>query len=366
MKSTLKASLSVTGAVTGYVTVRSLLLLAGVADLFIVNFVGAVCAAFLAVVFFFSACEIINALDKFYEVVEGILTGLTIFEIGICSIGIVAGFAVSYFMTRPLASVRWFGLPFTICINFFMAYLGLSVAYWKRHDITDSFENGKGYGNEPKLLDTSVIIDGRISEILRTGFIEGELIIPEFVLVELRHIADSPDSLKRNRGRRGLDVLNYIQRELGYQITIEKTELPVGVEVDAELVNLAKKKRYDILTTDYNLNKVASFQGVRVLNINELNNAIKPLALPGEELEVEIIKGGKEAGQGIAYLVDGTMIVVEGGKPYLGYTIPVTFTSVLQTAAGRMIFAKPKVDDALKYLKPITKKNKKGNMAVGV
>jgi uncharacterized protein YacL len=353
LNSSLKVLLTVTGGLTGYIVVRFLLSEAVFFDSWMNNAISTAAGVFLGVVFYFSACEIIKGFDTLYDRAEKLMMGLTLSEIGICSIGIIVGLAVSYFITSPFANTRWVGLPLTICINFFLAYLGFTIAFWKRNDLSGS-NNGRGnvgygnggynnvgFGNGPKLLDTSVIIDGRIAEVLRTGFIEGALILPEFVLLELRRIADSSDSLKRNKGRRGLDTLNYIQKELGCYVTIEKCELPAGAEVDTELVNLAKQNRYDILTTDYNLNKVASFQGVRVLNINELNNAIKPIAMPGEEIAVEIIKEGKEAGQGIAYLADGTMIVVEGGKPYLGSTIPVVLTSVLQTAAGRMIFARP-------------------------
>ena len=187
-----------------------------------------------------------------------------------------------------------------------------------------------------------MIIDGRIFDICQTGFIEGPLIIPGFVLEELRHIADSSDSLKRNRGRRGLDVLNRIQKELNIPVeTIEKDFEGVA-EVDTKLLKLAQLLGGKVVTNDYNLNKIAEFQGVPVLNINELANAVKPVVLPGEEMSVQVIKDGKETGQGIAYLDDGTMIVVDGGRKFIGEIIDVIVTSVLQTAAGRMIFAKPK------------------------
>jgi uncharacterized protein YacL len=195
---------------------------------------------------------------------------------------------------------------------------------------------------DPKVLDTSVIIDGRIFDICQTGFVEGTLIIPNFVLEELRHIADSSDSLKRNRGRRGLDILNRIQKELSIDVQIWEKDFPDLSEVDTKLLKLAQTINGKVITNDYNLNKVAEFQGVPVLNINELANAIKPVVLPGEEMQIQIIKDGKESGQGIAYLDDGTMIVVEGGRKFIGETIDVTVTSVLQTAAGRMIFAKQK------------------------
>ncbi|MBS7528368.1 PIN domain nuclease [Fusibacter paucivorans] len=194
----------------------------------------------------------------------------------------------------------------------------------------------------PKVLDTSVIIDGRISDICKTGFIEGPIIIPEFVLKELRHIADSSDALKRNRGRRGLDILKIIQKDLPIEVQIVGTDFEDVDEVDLKLIKLAQKIKGSIVTNDYNLNKVATLQDIQILNINELANAVKPVVLPGEEMVVQIIKEGKESNQGIAYLDDGTMIVVEEGKRFINETIHVIVTSVLQTAAGRMIFAKHK------------------------
>jgi uncharacterized protein YacL len=199
-------------------------------------------------------------------------------------------------------------------------------------------------GNRPayKLLDTSAVIDGRIADICRTGFLEGNLIVPGFVLAELQKIADSSDSLKRNRGRRGLDILNKMQKEPNISIRIYDKDFEELTDVDIKIVRLAKLMDARVITNDFNLNKVAELYGVPVLNINELANAIKPVALPGEEVLVHVIKDGKEHGQGIAYLEDGTMIVVDGGRRYIGEEIHVTVTSVLQTAAGRMIFAKPK------------------------
>ncbi|MCL4423898.1 MAG: PIN domain-containing protein, partial [Firmicutes bacterium] len=193
-----------------------------------------------------------------------------------------------------------------------------------------------------KILDTSVIIDGRIADIYQSGFVEGTLIIPGFVLQELQHIADSSDLLKRNRGRRGLDVLNRIQKDLNAKVQIYERDFPGNMEVDAKLVRLAKLLDAKVITNDYNLNKVAELQGVQVLNINELANAVKPVVLPGEEMSVHVIKDGKEFGQGVGYLDDGTMIVIDGGRKHIGETIGVMVTSVLQTAAGRMIFARPK------------------------
>ena len=198
-----------------------------------------------------------------------------------------------------------------------------------------------------KTLDTSGLIAGRIIDIASTGFIEGVIIVPGFVLEELRHIADSSDTLKRNRGRRGLDILNKIQKESQVPVQIVEQDFEDIAEVDSKLIKLAKAMKGKIITNDYNLNKVCELQGVPVLNINELANSVKPVVLPGEEMVAQIIKDGKEVGQGVAYLDDGTMIVVEGGRRFIGDTIEVIVTSVLQTAAGRMIFAKPKLSEKM-------------------
>ena len=194
----------------------------------------------------------------------------------------------------------------------------------------------------PKVLDTSVIIDGRVADLCETGFLEGTFIVPHFILNELQHIADSSDSLKRARGRRGLDILNKIQKMAGVDVRIMDEDFPQVREVDAKLVVLAKKVGAKIITNDLNLNKVAELQGVRVLNINELCNALRPVVLPGEMIRVFVLKEGKEAGQGVAYLDDGTMIVVDNARRCIGRNVDVVVTSVLQTTAGRMIFTRLK------------------------
>ena len=192
-----------------------------------------------------------------------------------------------------------------------------------------------------KILDTSVIIDGRVADLCETGFLEGTFILPQFILNELQHIADSSDPLRRNRGRRGLDMLNKLQKESVVPIVITDLDVEEVREVDDKLVMLAKKLHSPIITNDFNLNRVAELQGVVVLNVNELTNAVRVILLPGESLQVRIIQEGKEAGQGVGYLDDGTMVVVENGKRHLNHTIDATVTKVLQTAAGRMIFAQP-------------------------
>jgi uncharacterized protein YacL len=193
-----------------------------------------------------------------------------------------------------------------------------------------------------RILDTSVIIDGRIADICDAGFIEGLLIVPRFVLEELQYIADSSDSIKRSRGRRGLDILNRMQKSSGIDIEISDHDFPKIKGVDAKLIALAKEVAGEIVTNDFNLNKVAELQGIRILNINQLANAVKPVVLPGELMTVKIIKEGKEPGQGVAYLDDGTMIIVDNAQKYQGASVVVTVTSVLQTTAGRMIFSELK------------------------
>ncbi|MBO4861908.1 MAG: PIN domain nuclease [Firmicutes bacterium] len=277
-------------------------------------------------------------------------------------VGLIAGLLIAYLISpiiNGIQALQVFNLNVILTVLLYIAFGTLGVAVAKRFapDIRLPFlgqnaakdqqsskrKNKSRAGAAPKILDTSVIIDGRIVDILKTGFIEGDIVIPTFVLVELRHIADSSDSLKRNRGRRGLDILNKIQSEYGIEIydTSSDKSLDDIPEVDVKLLKLAQTMKGVVVTNDFNLNKVAAIQGVPVLNINELANTLKPVVLPGETLKVFLVKEGKENSQALAYLDDGTMIVVENGKKLIGQTVSTTVTSVLQTSAGRMIFAKP-------------------------
>jgi len=290
---------------------------------------------------------------------EGRLARTAFIDILFGVTGLIVGLIISALVGMVLKDITLFGPLFTVLFAVVFGYLGISVSTRKRDEATSTFPffGGKGHRRESgqpsqlpeyrsasqaKVLDTSVIIDGRIADIVKTGFLEGPLVIGRFVLEELQHIADSPDVLKRNRGRRGLDILNRIQKEHETEVRIYEQEVGDGLEVDSKLVKLARTLGGKVVTNDFNLNKVAELQGVPVLNINDLANAVKPAVLPGEEMTVTVIKDGKEAGQGVAYLDDGTMIVVDGGRRYIGDTIGVMVTSVLQTAAGRMIFVKPK------------------------
>ncbi|HEY8477058.1 MAG TPA: PIN domain-containing protein, partial [Chloroflexota bacterium] len=203
---------------------------------------------------------------------------------------------------------------------------------------------GRGGGDQGRVLvDTSAIIDGRIADICQTGFISGPLVVPRFVLEELQRVADSSDTLRRNRGRRGLDILSRLQKNPSTPLEIVDLDVGDAADVDAKLIRLARQLRCPIVTNDYNLNRVAALQGVKVLNINELANAVKAVLLPGEEMVVRVIQEGKEPGQGVGYLDDGTMVVVENGRRFLNSEVEVVVSRVLQTVAGRMIFAYPKV-----------------------
>lgn len=280
------------------------------------------------------------------------LNKMSIQEIVGGAIGLIIGLIIASLLGTAVSWLPWVwvGGVLKVAVTLLLGYLGVSIGTKRKEELFGFLPRfgrekaTKADAKQPqtfKILDTSVIIDGRIADICKSGFIEGTLVIPGFILEELRHIADSADLLKRNRGRRGLDILNKIRKELDVMVQINDTDFEDLAEVDSKLVKLAQVLKGSIITNDYNLNKVAQLQGVKVLNINELANAVKPVVLPGEEMVVQIIKDGKEAGQGVAYLDDGTMIVVDGGRKFIGHTINVIVTSVLQTAAGRMIFAKP-------------------------
>jgi uncharacterized protein YacL len=272
-------------------------------------------------------------------------------------IGLTLGLLMGLLLGVPLANLPPpFGdaLPLGVSLFLGLGMLGLTVA--KRRDLIVAAQavgflrRGEGdrddtHAGDPRVVvDTSAIIDGRIAEIVESGFIYGTLVVPRFVLDELQHIADSSDTLRRNRGRRGLEILNRMQKEPGTPVEIVEDTIPSESEVDAKLVALARARSGVILTNDFNLNRVAELQGVRVMNINSLANAVKPAVLPGEELRVRVIQEGKEAGQGVGFLDDGTMIVVEGGARHIDKDLDVAVTRVLQTVAGRMIFAQPRLE----------------------
>ena len=310
---------------------------------------SAIGGAFFGLIFYFITPLIINAFERVLSWCDARLKGVPTQDIVLVVFGLFITLIMGLLLSYPIYRIPVVGVFISPILTLFLVFVGVRFLLNRKEDFTflTAFFNrgsrGASVTNETyKILDTSAIIDGRIVDICKAGFLEGVLVVAGFVLEELRHIADSPDLLKRNRGRRGLDILNKIQKEMDIPVQIYEGDFDDTHEVDSKLVRLAKVINGKIVTNDFNLNKVCELQGIFVLNINELANAVKPVVLPGEEMTAQIIKDGKEAGQGVAYLDDGTMIVVEGGRRHIGETIEVLVTSVLQTAAGRMIFAKPK------------------------
>ena len=355
----------------------------------------------------FASPFLIRQLSRFTVFVEKQLGKMPIHDVIAGAIGLAIGLIIANLLSYSFAKIPVVGDYIPVIFSIVIGYLGIHITIKKRKELTGSFEfiprmlkevlrsrepqqaEGKVEGKTEKvsierpkyykhkdkerkdkaeqqqkmiqpvqnadtakpaeedknykLLDTNVIIDGRIADICKTGFLEGTLLIPVFVLEELQHIADSPDALRRVRGRRGLDVLKQIQDESAkLKVEVMNVDFEDIQEVDSKLVRLAQKVKGKIITNDFNLNKVAQLRGVEVLNMNDLSNAVKPVVIPGETMKVQVVKDGKEPGQGVAYLEDGTMIVIENGHRYLSRTISVEVTSALQTSAGRMIFAKPR------------------------
>jgi Integral membrane protein (PIN domain superfamily) len=314
-----------------------------------------------AVIFALLTFWFVDSLVNFIKTSEERIIKAPVTDVVFGTIGLVFGLVISFLIQLPLSGLHIPGISnvLPIFIYILLGYFFFQIGFRKKEELiglfhlpTRSKEKKKDTRLDPakkngfipyKIFDTSVIIDGRIADICQTGFLEGTMVIPHFVLEELQHIADSSDVLKRNRGRRGLDILNKIQKDHSIDVDLYEGDYDDITEVDSKLVRLAKQVSGIVVTNDFNLNKVCEFQGVRVLNINDLANAVKPVVLPGEELQVQVIKDGKEQNQGVGYLDDGTMIVVEEGHRFIGKTIDVIITSVLQTSAGRMIFAKPKL-----------------------
>lgn len=342
---------------------------------FVSRIFGALFIGFLGAKAGESLAQLLNLLPDAYVIIFGL-------------IGFLGGLILTpYFTTRPIRQIRYrlvsmpperlgaiimgifLGLIATALVSFPLSflpspfrqiaplatavvfcYLSIVVLTLRQSDLRVFFTNFRPVINTPPnsepsenhiLLDTSVIIDGRITDICKTGFLRGTLLVPYFVLNELQHIADSADSLRRNRGRRGLDVLNLLRQESPIPIKLTDMDVDEARDVDSKLMTLARQLHCPIMTNDYNLNRVAELQGISVLNINDLVNAVKASYLPGEILPVKIIQDGKEFNQGVGYLDDGTMVVVEDGRQHMNAMLNVTVTKVLQTTAGRMVFAKP-------------------------
>ncbi|EWG09245.1 PIN/TRAM domain-containing protein [Cytobacillus firmus] len=356
LKRIVQACFLIIGVTLGIFLIPDLLKLISLDDIPLLNnpYVSAILGA---IIFYLLTFWAVDHVVNFVRWAEESLVKVPITDIIFGSVGLVFGLIIAFLIGYALNAIE---VPILntvapIVLTLIFGYLGFQVGFKKRDELLSLFTSKKKKNSEEelepeaapkkslKILDTSVIIDGRIADICQTGFLEGTIVIPQFVLEELQHIADSSDVLKRNRGRRGLDILNRIQKELSINVEIYEGDFEEIQEVDSKLVKLAKLTNGVVVTNDFNLNKVCELQKVAVLNINDLANAVKPVVLPGEEMKVQVIKDGKEQNQGIAYLDDGTMIVVEEGRNYIGKHIDVLVTSVLQTSAGRMIFAKPKL-----------------------
>ena len=357
----------------------------GIFQLTLANLVSILAGAIVGSLFgFFISPYLIDKLRNFTSFVEKQLSKMPINDVIAGSVGLAIGLIIANLLGNAFARIPVVGSYIPIIFSLVLGYLGVHLTIKKRKEITSSFdfikeilrnrEAAKAAKEEKlseqpaqdtppaekakvnlvklqehknknyKLLDTNVIIDGRIADICKTGFLEGTLLIPVFVLEELQYIADSSDTLRRVRGRRGLDVLQKIREDDSNNLEVEIMNVDFDdiQGVDSKLVRLAQKLGGKIITNDFNLNKVAQLRGVSVLNINELSNAVKPVVIPGETMKVQVVKDGKEPGQGVGYLDDGTMIVIENGHRYLSRPISVEVTSALQTSAGRMIFAKPR------------------------
>ena len=280
---------------------------------------------------------------------EKSLSSLSTQDLLLGTAGLFLGLIIANLVGIAFDRVPYVGPYVSVVLSIILGYLGMHLCISKRSELAEWIHSRtgavKGRSSEKvkekgKLLDTNIIIDGRIVDVYQSGFLEGPIIVPVFVLEELQKIADSGDVLKRNRGRRGLDILNQLRKHNKDAIRIVTDDFDDINEVDSKLVKLAREKHWKIITNDYNLNKVAELQGITVLNLNDLASAMKPAVIPGEQLFVQLVKQGKEEDQGVAYLEDGTMIVVENGSHAIGREVPVIITSVLQTSAGRMIFAK--------------------------
>ena len=301
------------------------------------------------IIFFILSPKIIDGIHGFFQRVEHRLTEMPALDILFGVIGIMIGMVFAFLLSLIVRTIDVPVLPEIITLLLFIicGYYGGHIGITRRAELMDGYARrghltkGIAAGNaRPKVLDTSVIIDGRIYDICKTGFLEGKIIVPAFVLKELRHIADSSDAMKRARGRRGLDILHSMQRELDQRVAVEEKDYEDVDEVDLKLLRLATDIGGILVTNDYNLNKVAAVQNMPVLNINDLANAVRSVLLPGEELPILIAKEGKESGQGVGYLPDGTMVIVENAKKHIGETLDIVVTSALQTSAGRLVFAK--------------------------
>lgn len=321
----------------------------------IINIATVVIIGIFALIFFILSPKIFRYIEVNLKGVETELKKRTLSENLTGSLGLILGLFIAFLLSQPINRIPVIGTALSLILYGILGYLGINLSLKYKDELIyrlrevslpkatsrEKDKDKKKVMAGAKILDTSVIIDGRIKNVCEAGFLEGQLVVSKYVLEELQHIADSSDALKRNRGRRGLDILKELQDNSNLDIVIYNEDYDNIKEVDSKLIQITKDLKGKIVTNDYNLNKVAAVQNVPVLNINELANSVKPVYLPGEIMKIQIVKHGKEHGQGLGYLDDGTMIVVEDGKDHVGEDVEVIVTSALQTSAGKMIFAKP-------------------------
>lgn len=357
MQRLLKVMLIVISSVAGYLgyllmtSGNSLLANLDSADRYNLMLVMVLCGSLVGIILAILGSGLVKGLSRR---IHDAMSAISLYDFFIAAIGAILGLVVANLVALPVSDIPFAGSYISLALNMLSGLLGMIIAVSLKDDISERMRGtipggGPGkYGGYraysrvgSKILDTSSLIDGRVLDIARSGFLDGTLVVPEFVLNELQKVADSSDQFKRARGRRGLDVLKRMQDDASIDLRI----MPFPQEeqeTDASLIKMSRSLSAAVVTTDYNLNKAATLQGSLVLNVNELSNAVKPMVLPGEDMKVMVIKEGKEHGQGVGYLDDGTMIVVEGAKKMIGRELSVTVTSVLQTSAGRMIFTKLK------------------------
>ena len=348
LKRLLNFIIGIIGAVSAHTALRRLYPYGIVSDgiLNTLIFIGIALGTFI--VFYIISAIILNNLSKITDETEKYLreSSNSSYEFILGSIGFITGLAVATLISIPILRIEFVGIPITLIILIVSAYLGRSVVLRFKNDRIFAKLRQKYYSNErdvrDKLIDSSAIIDGRIYDITAIGFIEGKIVLPQFVIDELAALADSEDDAKRAKGRRGLDLLSDMQKEFGDRVVVESYDVANNKGIDDILIDVALQENLGIITNDFNLNKVAKIKNIKVLNINELANALKPLANVGDEIKITIDREGKERAQGIGYLESGVMVIVENTKDRVGETLDVVITSVIQTSAGRMLFAKLK------------------------
>lgn len=337
----LRIIFGIIGIITGYTVANTMVigLLSADASVYIIPVYAIFCITF-GVLLFYMTGKLFSVFNNMFGKAETTVADISFYEIIVGVGGLIIGLVVANLIAIPFKNIQVVGNPIAIVLNIIFGISGIYFAINKKDEISiDAFKRKKP-GDGTKVLDACILIDGRIIEITKSGFVDGRVVIPKFIVKELQTMADSNDEAKRNKGRRGLEFLETMVKDFEYAEVVETEFDDIDQETDVKLLKYSDKKKYTIITTDYNLNKVAAVTGIAVLNLNELAVAVKKMAVPGEKIYLKISREGKENGQGVGYLDDGVMVIVENGKEYIGQEKEVTVTSVTQTSAGRLIFSK--------------------------